>query len=69
MVDDANRDVEQSLPISPPILGPAQNIIDSTAAIRDLGSGAVDSLKRVVDRSRIVVDFVDKTAKVYVTPW
>ena len=50
------------------MLGSAQNILGSTVAIRDLARGVVDSLKQVVDRSRIVVDFVDKTAKVYVTP-
>ena len=67
-VDGAHRDVEQNLSTSPPTLAQAQNAIGSTAAIRDLGRGVVDSLKQVVNRSRIVVDFVDKTAKVDVTP-
>ena len=67
-VDSATCDVEQRLPTSPPIPEPVQNAADSVAAVHDLGSGVVNSLKQVVDRSRIVVDFVDKTAKVEVAP-
>ena len=67
-VDSAIRDVEQRLPTSPPIPEPVQNATDSVAAVQDLGSNVVNSLKQVVDRSRIVVDFVDKTAKVHVAP-
>ena len=62
-VDSAIRDDEQRLRISPPIPEPDQNATNSMAAVQ-----VVYSLRQVVDRSRIVVGFVDKTAKVHVTP-
>jgi len=65
-IDGAIHDVEQGLPTSPAIPESVQNVIDSTIAIRDLPSGVVSSLKQVVDKTKIVVDFVDKTAKVCV---
>ena len=57
------------LPTSPAIPESVQNVIDSTTAIGDLASGVVSSLKQVVDKTKIVVDFVDKTAKVRVAPF
>ena len=67
-IDGAIHDVEQGLPTSPAIPESVQNVIDSTIAIGDLTSGVVSSLKQVVDKTKIVVDFVDKTAKVRVAP-
>ena len=67
-VDGAIHDMEQGLPASPAIPESVQNVIDSTIAIGDLTSGVVSSLKQVVDKTKIVVDFVDKTAKVRVAP-
>jgi len=67
-IDGAIQDVEQGLSASPVIPESVQNVIHSTIAIGDLASGVVSSLKQVVDKTRIVVDFVDKTAKVRVAP-
>jgi hypothetical protein len=63
-IDGAINDIEQHLPISPPIPEPVQNVIDSTPAIGHLTGSVVDSLKQVMDKTRVVVDVVDKTAKV-----
>ena len=67
-VDGAIHDVEQGLPTSPAIPEPVQNVIDSAAAVGDLTSGVVNSLKQVVDKTKVVVDFVNKTAKVCAAP-
>ena len=67
-IDDAIHDVEQRLPASPAIPEPIQNVIDSAAPVGDLANGVVNSLKQVVDKTKVVVDFVDKTAKVCVAP-
>jgi hypothetical protein len=65
-VDGANDDVERRLPTSPPIPEQIQGVINSAAAVKDLSTGVVHSLKQVIDKTRIVVDIVDKTAKVRV---
>ena len=67
-IDDSIQDIEQRLPTSPPIPEPVQNVIDPTAAVGHLTGGILNSLKQVVDRTRVVVDLVDKTAKVRVAP-
>jgi hypothetical protein len=67
-IDGAIHDIEQHLPTSPPIPDPVQNVIDSTAAVGHLTGSVVDSLKQVVSKTRVVVDFVDETAKVRVDP-
>lgn len=66
VIDSASHDVERGLSSSTPIPEPIQNIIGSTVAALDLGGGVVNSLKEVVKRSKIVVDFVSETAKVHV---
>ena len=63
-IDDARDNIEQALPPSPPISETVQDVIVSAAAVQDLGGGIMNSLKQVVDKTKIVVDFVDKVAKV-----
>ena len=63
-IDDARDNIEQALPPSPPIPETVQDVIVSAAAVQDLGGGIMNSLKQVVDKTKIVVDFVDKVAKV-----
>jgi hypothetical protein len=65
-IDSASHDAHQGLPTSPPIPELYQTVIDSTAAVQTLGSGVANSLKQVVDKTKIVADFVDKAAKVRV---
>ena len=63
-IDDARDNIEQALPPSPPIPETVQDVIVSAAAVQDLGGGIMNSLKQVVDKTKIVVDFVDKVAQV-----
>ena len=63
-IDDARDNIEQALSPSPPIPETFQDVTVSAAAVQDLGGGIVNSLKQVVDKTKIVVDFVDKVAKV-----
>src|ERR1700756_2256142 len=55
-VDGAIHDLAQGLPTSPAIPEP----------VGDLASSVVNSLKQVVDKTKVVADFVNKTAKVCV---
>ena len=63
-IDDTRDNIEQALRPSPPIPKTVQDVIVSAAAVQDLGGGIMNSLKQVVDKTKIVVDFVDKVAKV-----
>ncbi|KAF8343194.1 uncharacterized protein EI90DRAFT_839340 [Cantharellus anzutake] len=57
--------VDQESPTSPAVPEPVQNVISSAAAVQDLGSDVVKSLKQVVQKTKAVVDLVDKTAKLH----
>jgi hypothetical protein len=63
-IDGPINDIEQHLPTSLPIPETVQNVINSTAAVGHLTGSVVDSLKQVMDKTTVVVDFVDKAAKV-----
>jgi hypothetical protein len=66
-IDGASHDIELGLLTSSTIPGLVQNTIDSAPELLDLGGGVANSLKMVVEKTKTVVDVVDKTAKVHIT--
>lgn len=66
-IDGASHDIDLGLATSPAISGLVQNNIDSAPELRDLGGSVVDSLKKVVEKTKTVADFVNNTMKVHIT--
>ena len=66
-IDGASHDIELGLLTSSAIPELVQNTIDSAPELRDLGGDVVNSLKKVVEKTKTVADFVNKTAKVHIT--
>jgi hypothetical protein len=67
-VSTARHDItERGIPDSSPIQDSVDNAVGLAASANAVTSPLVHSLKQMVDKTKIIVDFIDKTAKVSLT--